>query len=165
MNDYEYILNIIKSTRQNKNLTSSEFCKVLDVKQNLYSMKENNKTPFTFNQFLIICDYFEFNLKIGYVESGEEHIIKNDYVEIVNAIKERRELLNISKDYLRFHAGMSYPNYLKKEKLESAREFYLNEILKIFKLLNIQLEFNYSYISNNVANYRYENTFKLLKEN
>lgn len=162
MKEYNEIVNIIRSVRQNKGINVISISDFLDISHSHYTMKENESAPFTFSQFIQVCEYLNLNLKMYYFnKSNEEVILNNNYEDVVKSISSRRKELNYTLDSFRVRIGLSYPTYANKENLKSPKEFYLIDILKIFKELDIKLQFSYSYIAINCTKENYDKEFNL----
>lgn len=161
MNKYESLVNIIKDLRNQCNLSTKEVAENLGITQPSYTYKENLKNNFDMIEILKLKDMFDFNIKISYIENDQIQEVLNDYESIVNTISMLRVKKGITKDNFRFILNMSLPNYLNKENLKSKKPFYMDEIIKIFKELDINFVIEYSLNTTDKNNKKVKRSKKL----
>lgn len=139
---YNELVDIIKANRISYKLGGNDIANNIGISTGSYSLKENNKTGFNFNEIMQICNMLNIDVFLN-TENNLTQLV--DYDSFIEQLIYLRELNSYTKDSFRIRLDMSYPTYANKENKKIM--FTMNDMFKILKLLNVNLLFKYTITS------------------
>ncbi len=144
LDSYNTFLLYLKAKREHLQINQEDIASALNITLVSYSLKENNKNPFLFNEFLSLLDIFkgkEYNSEIIIINN--KSIIYNRALNIINHFRKENKLTQTDIANI---LNIKRFSYAQKER--GATPFYAHEIFVILDHFDKTME-DLLYLINN----------------